>query len=713
MKRALLCLLGVGMAVMAVAQNEPFRDRSLTAQERAADLTSRLTLDEKISLMMFDSPAVERLDIPRYNWWNEALHGVGRNGTATVFPQSIGMAATFDDALVQRVFDAVSDEARAKYNIARSQGNHDIYHGLTFWTPNVNIFRDPRWGRGQETYGEDPYLTGCMGVAAVRGLEGPADSKYKKTIACAKHYAVHSGPEWSRHNFDARDIDSQDLWETYLPAFKQLVDAGVGQVMCAYNRVEGEPCCSNKRLLQQILRNEWGYKGLVVSDCWAVSDFFNKGMHETHPSAVEASADAVISGTDLECGNAYSSLREAYDKGLIDEATIDRSLTRVLTALFQLGEIDDDPDVPWNTLSADDVDSPEHKALALDVARKSIVLLKNNGVLPLKKEAKVLLIGPNANDSLLMWGNYNGFPSHTATLLEGMLGKNPQTRYLKGCDYVVNSNFKSVFDDLPGDADVIVFAGGISPALEGEELPTDFEGFRRGDRTSIELPAIQRELVKQLKASGKPVVFVNFSGGCVALEPEDSICDAVVQAWYPGQDGGNAIADILYGDYNPSGRLPVTFYRNDSQLPEFEDYYMAGRTYRYFKGQPLYPFGHGLSYTTFEYGQPQLTKNQIALGETAEVSVNVTNTGESDGDEIVQLYVRKPADWRGPIEALRGFKRVSIPKGATVSVSFPLDNDTFQWFDQDKERMTPQPGDYELLIGPSSSTTKMIPLKVE
>ncbi len=843
-------VLACGVAMGLCAQNEPFRDSSLPAAERAADLLSRLTLDEKVSLMMDNSPAIPRLDIPAYNWWNEALHGIGRAGVATVLPQSIGMAATFDDAAVNEAFTMVSDEARAKFNKFRKDGDIKRYQGLSFWTPNVNIFRDPRWGRGQETYGEDPYLAQTMGVAVVDGLQGDTSGKYIKTLAGAKHYAVHSGPEWNRHSFDAKDIDPRDLWETYLPAFKSLVDAGVWQVMCAYNRFEGEPCCSNKRLLQQILRNEWGFDKIIVSDCWAIRDFISDWAHNTHPSGAHASADAVISGTDLECGPIYKNLREAYDKGLITEETIDRSLVRLLEARFRLGEIDAAADVPWNTLDSTSVDTPEHRRIALDMARKSMTLLKNNGVLPLPmKGKKIIVAGPNAADSVMQWGNYNGFPSHTVTVLEGIKALVPDAEYVRGCDHVVSKNMVSHFDKfrggmtasywnggeakgtpaatvtytspiklttggatvfapgvdltnfygeykgvfvpqedgfyiieldsskgeeaifvdgkevarrLPGgrenhkcsymfegkkgkeyeimltykhftdvadlafdvkshsqekadfsDADVVVFVGGISPQLEGEEMKVSVPGFRGGDRESIELPTVQRDLIKKIKDAGKQVVYVNCSGSAVALAQEDSICDAVLQAWYPGQAGGQAVAEVIFGLYNPAGRLPVTFYKNDAQLPDFEDYSMMNRTYRFFRDEPLYPFGHGLSYTEFAYGDAVLSAENPSVADSMTLTVPVTNAGKMDGDEVVQVYVRKIADPTGPIKTLRGYRRVNIPQGETVNVAFQLTPESFAAFDHVSGRMATLPGDYEILYGPSSANLKTLAVSLK
>lgn len=850
MKRIIVtaCIaFGLGITGSNVIAKD-FRDSSLTNKERAELLLKELTIDEKISMMMDDSPKIERLGIKRYNWWNEALHGVGRAGYATVFPQAIGMAATFDDSLIYNVFSAISDEARAKWN---TMGDEEVtrYRGLTFWTPNVNIFRDPRWGRGQETYGEDPYLSSEMGKAVVKGLQGPSDSKHMKTIACAKHYAVHSGPEWNRHSFDARDIDPRDLWETYLPAFKTLVDANVGQIMCAYNRVEGEPCCSNKRLLHDILRNKWGYDKIVVSDCWAIRDFYSPNAHATHPSAVEASADAVVSGTDLECGSSYKSLREAYNKGLISESAIDESLMRLLMTRLSLGELFDDKDCEWNTLGETDICSPAHKQLALETARKSMTLLKNNGILPLPRDSKIIVMGPNATDTVMQWGNYNGLPQSTISILEGIRSISPDAPYLKGCDFVENKNIRSCFDQLKtkgnkpgvtarywnnldqtgkpvasetltspinksnggatvfapnvdlenfsviyetqfipeesgeyiitissdrgmrslkingkhmmkghgdyslkdyvqhfkaekgqkydilidyshktgpallkfdigknvsydtecGDSEIVIFAGGIAPSLEGEEMPVTVDGFKGGDRTSIELPKVQRELLADLKKQGKKIVFVNCSGSAIALAPEDSICDAILQAWYPGEAGGLAVAETLFGINNPAGRLPVTFYMNDAQLPDFEDYSMEGRTYRFMTEKPLYVFGHGLSYTTFDYSEPTVSSDDTS--EHIVLNVNVKNSGERDGDEVVQVYVKNSND-RELNKTLRAFKRIHLKKGENQDVRFELGPEAFSFYNPQSGEVETISGDYEISIGGSSDNTKTITAKI-
>lgn len=710
MKKIIIPVLLAGAVMSACQHKFPYQDASLPPEERAADLVQRLTLEEKVLLMQNNSSAVPRLGIKPYNWWNEALHGVARNGLATVFPQAIGMGAAFNDSLLHVVFTAVSDEARAKNHIARRASSYKIYQGLTFWTPNINIFRDPRWGRGQETYGEDPYLTSRLGMAVVRGLQGPENSLYDKAHACAKHYAVHSGPEWNRHSFDAENIAPRDLWETYLPAFKDLVQkAGVKEVMCAYNRFEGSPCCNSDRLLMQILRDEWGYEGLVVSDCGAIYDFFEEGRHGTHKDKADASSAAVLSGTDLECGDAYKSLVDAVRQGKIKEADLERSVSRLLLARFKLGEMDET--TPWDTIPDSVVNCRIHQALALRMAHESMTLLQNkNKLLPLKAGMTIALLGPNANDSVMQWGNYNGFPNHTVTLLEALRKRLPEERliYVPGALYADGFVPKHKREEMEqtkpldaasllkqvGRADVVIFAGGISPMLEGEEMKVNVPGFKGGDRTDIELPAAQRRLLKALKSAGKKVVFVNFSGSAVGLEPETQTCDAILQAWYPGEAGGTAVADVLYGDYNPAGRLPVTFYKNVGQLPDFQDYSMKGRTYRYFEGTPLFPFGYGLSYTTFAYGKAEVKDGSLL--------VPVTNTGSMDGDEVVQLYLNRPDDTDGPRKTLRAFKRVHIPAGTTRMVSLPLTEETFNWWDPATNTVHPLAGSYKLLYGGSS-----------
>ncbi len=828
-----------------------WKNPSLTPEARAQDLLLQLTADEKISLMMNDSPAIERLGIPKYEWWNEALHGVARAGKATVFPQAIGLAATFDDQAVYEMFTMVSDEARAKHHDAVKKGDFRRYTGLTFWTPNINIFRDPRWGRGMETYGEDPFLTSRMGVAVVKGLQGDPAAKYDKAHACAKHYAVHSGPEWNRHSYDAKNISDRDLWETYLPAFEALVkEAGVKEVMCAYNRFEGEPCCGSDQLLQRILREKWGYDGIVVSDCGAISDFWVKGRHETEPDQASAAATAVLSGTDVECGNNFRALKKALEEKKIDEAAIDNAVKRLLKARFELGMFDPDTLVSWASIPMSVVGCDLHKNKALDMARKSMVLLKNsNQTLPLsRKLKKVAVVGPNAADSTMLWANYNGFPLRTVTILEGIQKKLPEGSvvYEKGCDYVAERAFNSCFNECsfngktgfsatyfnskdfsgaiaaaaqisspfnfntggntvfaPGvalnnfsakysavfkpsksgevvfriggtdgyrlkidgkeaaadwgdhfptrkeyllqaeegksyaieieyykgnnnngslsfdlgrvedtdyqkvaakvsDADVIIFAGGISPRLEGEEMRVDFPGFRGGDRTNIEMPEVQRKLLKALKATGKPVVFVLCAGSAMAVTWENENLDAILDAWYAGQEGGTAVAEVLFGDYNPAGRLPVTFYASADQIPDFEDYNMnKGRTYRYFRDKPLYPFGYGLSYTSFSYGKPACPA-VAPVGKPVILTVKVKNTGKRPGEEVVQLYIRNPQDPAGPVKSLRAYRRIPLKAGKTAKVQFELSQKSFEFWDPDTKTMAVKPGKYEILCGGSS-----------
>ena len=661
-----------------------------TPEKRAQKLIAQLTIEEKASLMMHDSQPVEALGVPAYNWWNEALHGVARNGKATVFPMPVAMAASFDEPLVNKVFTAVSDEARVKNRQALESGRVGWYQGVTFWTPNINIFRDPRWGRGMETYGEDPYLTGTLGMAVVRGLQGPSTAEVLKAHACAKHFAVHSGPEWNRHSYNA-EVSERDLRETYLPAFKDLVTkADVQEVMIAYNRFRGEPCGASNYLVNTILRGEWGYKGIVLSDCWAIADFYEEGRHGFSPDGPHAAAAAVHNGTDLNCGDTYRFIPEAVRQGLLDEKDVDRSLERLLAARIRLGELDGNVE-PWASLPDEIVEGEEHRALSLKMAQESIVLLQNkDDVLPLDPKARIALVGPNANDREMLWGNYNPVPEHSVTLLDALKERVENLVYYKGCELVGDDISAERLDEY----DVVVFAGGISPKLEGEEMDVPLPGFKGGDRESIELPEVQRHLLQALHYAGKKVVLVNFSGSAMGLEPETQSCDAILQAWYPGQEGGTAIANVLFGDVAPSGKLPVTFYKNVEQLPDFEDYAMKGRTYRFFEGEPLFPFGFGLSYTTFAYGKAQVKGDQLVL--------EVSNIGPVDADEVVQLYVRRPADTEGPRKTLRAYKRVHVPSGQSVEVSLPLTEETFLWWDEARQRMVPQKGSWELLYGGSS-----------
>jgi beta-glucosidase len=797
----------------------PFQNPRLTFEARVNDLVSRLTLEEKVAQMLNAAPAIPRLDIPAYDWWNEVLHGVARTPyRVTVFPQAIAMAATFDTNSLKQMADYAALEGRAIYNKAVQQGrNGQRYVGLTYWTPNINIFRDPRWGRGQETYGEDPFLTAMLGRAFVRGLQGN-DPKYLKAAACAKHYAVHSGPEPLRHVFNVSP-NNYDLWNTYLPAFKELViNADVAGVMCAYNAFKGQPCCGSDPLMVDILRKQWNFTGYVTSDCWAIDDFFKN--HKTHPDAASAAADAVLHGTDIDCGtDAYKALVKAVQQGKITEQQIDVSIRRLFMIRFRLGMFDPPSMVKWAQTPESVLERPEHKAHALKMARQSIVLLKNeNNTLPLKRTIKkIAVLGPNADNSIAVLGNYNGIPSNIVTALQGIkdkTGNNVEVVYEKAinftndtllqyadvtdrytwqgqkgfqAEYFNNRDLKGepvvkrtennidyfwqegqlVVDTLKAynfsvryttdftatttgdltfeldaddgyrflvdgkevinawtrnrwgartyklsteqgrtyrlvveyyqgegkanvrlraghfartdfaavanrikDADAIVFVGGISPQLEGEEMRVDYPGFNGGDRTSILLPAVQTELLKQLKNTGKPVVFVMMTGSAIAFPWEDQHIPAIVNAWYGGQSAGTAIADVLFGDYNPSGRLPLTFYKSDSDLPAFDDYSMANRTYRYFTGQPLYGFGHGLSYTTFQYDRLQVTPASSA-GKGRRVSVQVTNTGAMDGEEVVQLYVSAITQ-PGPTRSLKGFQRIFLKKGESKTVQFNL-----------------------------------------
>ncbi|MDO4497504.1 MAG: xylan 1,4-beta-xylosidase [Bacteroidales bacterium] len=878
MRKYIYVLAGTCLTLSATAQELlPYQNPDLSPKERAKDLCERLTLEEKATLMLDISDAIPRLGIKTFNWWSEALHGVANQGNVTVYPEPIGMAASFNDDLVFEVFDQTSDEARAAYNIWIGSGKEDTrFHSLSFWTPNVNIFRDPRWGRGQETYGEDPYLTSRMGVQVVKGLQGPSDTKYRKLYACAKHYAIHSGPEWGRHVDNINNVSPRDLWETYMPAFKACVQKGdVREVMCAYQRWDDEPCCGSTRLLQKILREDWGFKYMVVSDCSAVSDFWQTHKISSTPS--HAAAKAVLAGTDVECGYnyAYKSLPKAVYDGLIDEKDIDIHICRLLEGRFELGEMDDPSLVNWSQLGEEILNNKKHQQTALEMARQTLVLLQNkNNLLPLKK-GKVAVIGPNADDEVLMWGNYNGTPNQTETLLEGvqkMAGKrnvvtfkgcdlvsdqvlesfydqcaidgkrgfrgtfwkndiwtlgdnyttfNPETRQgknlpnpdairqhdrpisvttygnyafapgipltkfsglyetvfapkqtcevlldVEGCSYFevfvngqstacektwrttdtrtlfhaeagkeykieirysqilsYNANLKvnigrenkvdyqALIKQLSG-IETVIFAGGISARLEGEEMPVSLPGFKGGDRTDIELPQVQRDFLKALHEAGKKVVFVNFSGSAMAMMPELETCDAILQAWYPGERGGEAIADVLYGKYNPSGKLPVTFYKNLAQLPDFHDYSMKGRTYRYMTEEPLFPFGFGLSYTTFAVNEGTLSSEEFC-GQPVSLEVSVQNTGRMAGTEVVQMYIHRMDDNEGPAKTLRGYQRISLNAGEKGKVTIPIDAESLETFDPSTNSMRLIPGRYEILYGTSSSTNNLKCVELE
>ncbi len=818
-----LLAAGIALSTTLFAQDYrsfPMWNPALPLEQRVTDVISRLTLEEKVAQMLNATPAIPRLGIPAYDWWNEVLHGVARTPyKVTAYPQAIGMAATWDSNSLKRMADYSALEGRAIHNKSiELNKTGDRYVGLTYWTPNINIFRDPRWGRGQETYGEDPFLTAMMGKAFVNGLQGN-DPRYLKAAACAKHFAVHSGPEPTRHS-DNFNPSPYDLWDTYLPAFKELVvNAHVAGVMCAYNAVDKQPCCANDQLMNDILRKQWKFTGYVTSDCWAVDDFFR--YHKTHKDATSSAIDAVIHGTDLECGNSvYRTLIDAVKSGQIKESLIDISLERLFIIRFRLGMFDPVSLVKYAQTPATVLESPVHKAHALKMAQQSIVLLKNeNNTLPLsKKIKKIAIIGPNADNKIALLGNYNGTPSHVTTILEGIqekLGKDVElvfekainftndtlfvkntgataffhegkpgvkaeyfsneklegspvltrieadinnfwtegeppapgmswthysARYTtsikaekdeilnfesegndgyrikindstvvdvwernrwgskqfsfpvkKGQTYKIEMSFrqsegdaivklraghyeKTDFNALArrmSDADIILFAGGISPQLEGEEMPVTVPGFKGGDRTSIMLPAVQTELLKALKSTGKPVVFVMLTGSAIAVPWENDNIPAIINAWYGGQSGGTAVADVLFGDYNPAGRLPVTFYKSDKDLPGFSDYSMKDRTYRYFNGEALYPFGYGLSYSSFKYTVtkvPAVAKK----GKSFTISFTITNTGKKAGEEVAQLYVTHHSSVLKPIRALKGFQRVSLKAGETKTLSFTL-----------------------------------------
>lgn len=678
-------------AIGSSAQSPLYKDSGQPIDARVTDLVGRMTLKEKISQMTHECPAIERLGIPAYNWWNECLHGVARTGEkVTVFPQAIGMAATFNPQELERTATVISDEARAIYHEALRKGNGTgQYYGLTFWTPNINIFRDPRWGRGQETYGEDPYLAAVLGSAMVRGLQGN-NPDYLKTSACAKHFAVHSGPEPKRHVFDVT-ASEHDLWDTYLPAFRTLVcDAGVSSVMCAYNRLEGQPCCGSDLLLRQILLYEWEFKGYVTSDCWAVTDFYK--YHKTHADKATASADAVLHGTDLECGNDYPALLAAVERGLITEEQIDISLRRLMKIRFRLGMFDPADKVPYSAIPYSILESPAHQDQALKMARQSMVLLRNErNVLPLnpKQVKKIALLGPNADNGDTQLGNYNGFPSQNVTILKALQAMpGVEVVYDKATDFASSLKDGGTVDQILGKikgADLIIFAGGISARLEGEEGDAgndNIEGFESGDRTIIELPRVQTEMMKHLKKTGVPVVFVSMSGSAMAFPWEAQNVDAIIQAWYGGQATGTAVTDLIFGRFNPSGRLPVTFYKSTADLPAFEDYSMANRTYRYFGGQVLYPFGYGLSFNNYRYTNLSMPM-EVVIGDSLTVSVTVHNRGKRSGEEVVQIYTshRETAP-ETPICALKGVQRVSLEPGQKKTVAFKVSPQELGYVDQ-------------------------------
>ncbi len=695
-----------------------YLDETLNFEERAKDLVSRMTLEEKVFQTLYTAPAIERLGVKSYNWWNEALHGVARAGVATVFPQAIGLGATFDEELLEEVADTISTEGRAKFNAQQKYGDHDIYKGLTFWSPNVNIFRDPRWGRGHETFGEDPYLSSRLGVRFVKGIQGD-DDKYMKAAACAKHFAVHSGPEDIRHSFNA-ECSKQDLYETYLPAFKACVqEAEVETVMGAYNRTNGEPCCGSKTLLKDILRGEWGFKGHVVSDCWAIKDFHEN--HKVTSTPVESVALAMNNGCDLNCGNMFGNLLLAVRDGLVEEKTIEEAVVRLVTTRMKLGLFDNPEKIPFNKIGYDQVDTKEHLELNLKASKKSIVLLKNQDkILPLDKSKlkTVGVIGPNADNRKALVGNYEGTASEYVTILEGVkeyLGEDIRVFFSEGCHLFKKSvQGLGMENDRLAEArmvcdmsDVVIACFGLDPGLEGEEGDQGNE-FASGDKPNLNLPGIQEDVLRALYESGKPVILVLLSGSALSVPWADEHIPAIIQGWYPGAQGGRAIAQLLFGDYSPEGKLPVTFYRTSEELPEFTDYNMVNRTYRYMKNEALYPFGYGLSYTDFELSNVSVDSDEVCQGKEVLCTVNVKNTGSMPGAETIQVYVKSKQEG-APNPQLKGLKKICLNPGELKTVSIELKDTAFGLYDNDG-KMVLHEGEYEVYIGISQPDARSIQL---
>ena len=694
-------------------QNIPFRDPSLPLSDRVSDLLGRLTLEEKISQMTNQAAAIPRLEIPAYDYWSEALHGIARSGKATVFPQAIGMAATWDPELIQKVASAIGDEGRAKHHAAmHSQGLSRRYQGLTMWSPNINIFRDPRWGRGQETWGEDPFLTGEMGTAFVHGLQGD-DPRYLKIAACAKHYAVHSGPEKLRHAFDARP-SRQDLHQTYLPAFQKLVQqAKVEAVMGAYNRVDGVPACASEFLLTQTLRDEWGFQGHVVSDCWALSNIHNE--HAYTKDAVETAAVAIKAGCDLSCMCTYDHLSEALERGLINEVDIDQALSRTLATRFKLGMFDPPEQVPYASIPLSVVNSPEHCQLAYQAALESVVLLKNqDNTLPIGGHVRsVAIVGPNAANLDVLLGNYHGLIDTMTTLLEGILVSSPegmQVSYRQGCTLnqkIANPTNWSIYE--ASEADLTIACMGLSPLLEGEEGESLLTA-NHGDRDEIELPFVQQKFLEALVKAGAKVILVLTGGSPIALGKLADKMHAILQVWYPGQEGGRAVGDILFGRANPSGRLPVTFPQSTAQLPPFEDYSMRGRTYRYMVAEPLFPFGFGLSYTYFHYSHLELERDKLQPDESLNIHFTITNQGPADGDEVVQVYLKdQAASVEVPLHSLVDFRRVALKTGESREIEVEIPVEKMMIVNEEGQRCL-EPGSFEVIVGGCSPGKRSLEL---
>ncbi|GGF70959.1 glycosyl hydrolase [Wenyingzhuangia marina] len=699
-----------------------FKNPSKPIDARVEDLISRLTLEEKAAQMMNGTPEIKRLGIPAYDYWNEALHGVGRSCAATVFPQAIGLGATFDPDLAYRVSSAISDEARAIYNATSKKGYHKQYNGLTFWTPNINIFRDPRWGRGQETYGEDPYLTSILGVSFVKGLQGDHPN-YLKTAACAKHFAVHSGPEKLRHEFNA-EVNQKDLWETYLPAFKALVDANVESIMCAYNSTNGEPCCSNNYLIDDVLRNTWNFKGHVVSDCWALVDLYNQpneGGHGRVQTAAEAAALAIKTGVNLNCGVTYESLSEAVKLGMITEKEIDEQLATLLKTRFKLGLFDPVGSNPYDNIPFEVVNSEKHRELSKEAAQKSIVLLKNNGILPLKNDlSKYFVTGPNAASIEILLGNYYGVNPNMVTILEGVskaIEPTSQLQYRLGAMLNKPSiNPINYATAHAGNSDVTIVVLGVSSQLEGEEGDS-LDSDTAGDILSYSLPKNQIDYLKELRKTAdknpedkKPIIAVITGGSAINLSEVQALADAVLFVWYPGEEGGTAVADILFGKVSPSGRLPITFPKSIDQLPAFDDYAMKGRTYKYMDVDPLYPFGFGLSYTTFNYNNIKASSSSISKKENVNVEVNITNTGKINADEVVQVYISdKKASVTVPNFKLIKTKRIHLKAEHSKKIVFELTPEDFEIIKNDGSS-TIESGEFNIYIGGSSPMKRSVEL---
>lgn len=713
MKKNIIYCVILLLTIRLSAQTSDYLNSKLPVEIRVQDLLKRMTLEEKASQINNTSPAIKRLNVPEYNWWNEALHGVARAGLATSFPQPIGLAATFNSDAIYKMGVMVSDEARAKYHQFIREGKRGLYEGLTFYSPNVNIFRDPRWGRGHETFGEDPYLTGTMGVAFVKAMQGN-DPNYFKTICTAKHFAVHSGPEPSRHVFDANP-SKQDLWETYLPAFKMLAQQGkVYSFMCAYNCLYGEPCCSDPFLLSDVLRKQWGFKGFVATDCGAVYDMYV--THHTAKDSIEGMAQSIKAGVDNHCMGYPGAVIPAIKLGLLKESELDTAVERLLRTRFKLGMFDPESSSPYAAIPYSVVNNNEHQQYALEMARQSIVLLKNkNKILPFSKKIKTIaVIGPNANSADVPLGNYNGQPAHVTTAVEGIkkvLGSAVNVVYQKGCYIADTINYKREIDfklaiEAASSADVIVFVGGISPRLEGEQgeqFEKNIDGFKEGDKTNLDLPAVQTALFKELKKTGKPLVLVLMNGSALSINWENENIDGIIEAWYGGEAAGQAIADVLFGNYNPSGRLPVTFYKSINDIPPFDSYEMKGKTYRYCEKPVLYPFGYGLSYTNFTYTDLKLSSK--TLNGKMEITLNVKNTGSADGDEVVQLYIHQQG--QQPIKELKGFRRLHLKKGESRLVSFSLSLEDLLHYDEKKDGLAILPGKVEVMIGASSQDIRL------